>query len=461
MSNRSSSHMLDTSMKDIELLVVDDTVANLEVISEILSSARYNVSAVTSGKRALKQLQSQAPALILLDIQMPEMDGFETCRQIKANPNTAGIPIIFITALSDAESVVKGFALGAVDYITKPFRKTELLARVRTQLNLYFLTERLEEQVINRTAELKTTLEKLQQSQLQIVQSEKMATLGNLVAGVAHEINNPLGFLNGSVNNGKGYVQDLLEHLALYQQHCPNPTDVIQDHAKEIDLDFLSEDLPKLLSSMKEATNRIKDISTSLRTFSRTDIDHKISANLHEGLDSTLMILKYRLKANEHRPAIKIVKEYGNVPVINCFPGQLNQVFINILANAIDMFDEMAQKTTFETFETQPQTITIQTEVLSETEWVEVRIRDNGTGMTDEVEARVFDHAFTTKGVGQGTGLGLAIAHQIITETHGGKLTAESALGKGSTFAIQLPLAEPSKLNADPTTIAPSKLVAR
>ena len=444
MSSRSNRQVCDKSAKDIEILVVDDTVANLEVISEILSSAQYNVSAVTSGNRALKQLQHQAPALILLDIQMPEMDGFETCQHIKADPNTAGIPIIFLTALSDAESIVKGFSLGAVDYITKPFRKTELLARVRTQVKLYLLTEQLEEQVVSRTAELKTALEQLQQSQLQIVQNEKMATLGNLVAGIAHEINNPLGFLNGSVNNGKSYVQDLLEHLALYQQQYPNSTEAIQDHAQEIDLDFLSDDLPKLLKSMQEATNRIKDISTSLRAFSRTDIDHKISANLHEGLDSTLMILKYRLKANEHRPAIKIIKEYGDVPVIDCFPGQLNQVFINVLANAIDMFDEMAQKTPFETLESHPQTITIQTELLSNNELIEIRIRDNGIGMTDDVKARIFDHSFTTKGVGQGTGLGLAIAHQIVTETHGGRLTVESVLGQGSTFAMQLPLTEAS-----------------
>ena len=440
MSSKSNRQVLNKSVTDIEILVVDDTVANLEVLTEILSSAQYNVSAVTSGKRALKQLQHQSPALILLDIQMPEMDGFETCKHIKSNPNTASIPIIFITALSDIESIVKGFSLGAVDYITKPFQKTELLARVRTQLKLYFLTEHLEEQVISRTAALKIALEKLQQSQLQIVQNEKMATLGNLVAGVAHEINNPIGFLNGSVKNGENYVRDLLDHLAVYQQHYPNRPKAIQDHAKEIDLTFLSEDFPKLLSSMREATNRIKDISTSLRTFSRSDIDHKISADLHEGLDSTLMILKYRLKANEHRPAIVVVKEYGVLPVITCFPGQLNQVFINILANAIDMFDEMAQKTTFDILKNYPQIITIQTQIAPENKWVEIHIRDNGIGMTDDVKSRIFDHAFTTKGVGQGTGLGLAIAYQIVTETHGGRLAVESVPGQGSTFIIQLPL---------------------
>lgn len=430
---------MTSATKDIEILVVDDTVANLEVMDEILSSAQYRVSAVTSGKRALKQLQEQMPALILLDIQMPEMDGFETCQQIKANPETANIPIVFITALSDAESIVKGFSLGAVDYITKPFRETELLARVRTQLDLYLLTEKLEEQVVNRTAALKTALEQLQQSQLQVVQNEKMATLGNLVAGIAHEINNPIGFLNGSIKTGKTYTEDLLAHLALYQQHCL-PSPAIQEHAEDIDLDFLLADMPKLLNSMQEATHRIKGISTSLRTFSRTDIDHKISADLNEGLDSTLMILKYRLKGNEQRPGIEIIKEYGDLPAIACFPGQLNQVFVNILANAVDMFDDVAQKTTFKALEQSLQKITIKTAMSDDKNWVEICIQDNGTGITEPVKARIFDHLFTTKAVGKGTGLGLAIAHQIVTEKHGGKLMVKSALGQGTTFVIQLPL---------------------
>ncbi len=446
MSNR---RMHTAIRRDIEILVVDDTVANLKVMDEILSSAQYNVSAVTSGKRALKQLREQTPALVLLDIQMPEMDGFETCRQIKANPDTANIPIVFITALSDSESIVKGFSLGAVDYITKPFRETELLARVRTQINLYLLTEKLEEEVVNRTVELEATLRQLQQSQLQVVQNEKMATLGNLVAGVAHEINNPVGFLNGSIRNGKTYTEDLLEHLALYQQHCPTPSPAIQEHAEEIDLEFLTADIPKLLNSMEEATHRIKAISTSLRTFSRTDIDHKTSANLNEGLDSTLMILKYRLKADGYRPNISIIKEYGDLPPIDCFPGQLNQVFINILANAIDMFDDVAQKTTFNALEQSPQKITVQTAVSHEENWIEICIRDNGIGMPESVKERIFDRQFTTKAVGKGTGLGLAIAHQIVTEKHGGRLTVKTVPGQGTTFIIQIPLQSSSEISAN------------
>lgn len=427
-------------MKDIEVLVVDDTVANLDVLDEILSSAQYRVSAVTSGKRALKQLQEQTPALILLDVQMPEMNGFETCRQIKANPDTANIPVVFITALSDVESIVKGFSLGAVDYITKPFRETELLARVRTQINLYLLTEKLEEQVVNRTAELKTALERLEHFQMQTIQSEKMAALGNLVAGIAHEINNPIGFLNGSIHNAQNYVQDLQGQLALYQQYHPDAAAPIQENAEAIDLAFICEDLPKLLTSMEGATDRITAISTSLRTFSRADTEYKVSADIQEGLDSTLLILKYRLKADSHRPEIQVIKDYSKLPAIDCFPGRLNQVFMNLLANAIDVFDESAEQASFAELQGKPQIITVKTAVHPELKAIEIRISDNGKGMSADVSARIFDHLFTTKGVGKGTGLGLAIAQQIVVGAHGGKLEVQSEPGQGTEFCIQLPL---------------------
>lgn len=291
----------------------------------------------------------------------------------------------------------------------------------------------------NRTLEQAMT--ELQYAQMQMIQSEKMSALGNLVAGVAHEINNPISFLNGSINNAKDYVQGLLSHLTLYQDHHPSPGAPIQDHAEDIDLNFLQKDLPKLLDSMKGATDRIKSISTSLRTFSRADTEYKVSANLHEGIDSTLLILKYRLKANEHRPAIQVIQDYGELPSVECFPGQLNQVFMNILANAIDVLDEVAQGFSFKDLETHPQIIRIQTTALPNQNMVEIRIRDNGTGMAEDVKTRIFDHLFTTKGVGKGTGLGLAIAHQIVVEKHGGRLEVESVPGHGSEFCIRLPIA--------------------
>ncbi len=284
----------------------------------------------------------------------------------------------------------------------------------------------------------RTYAQQIEQSQLQIVQSEKMASLGNLVAGVAHEINNPVGFLNGSINNAQDYVQDLLDYIALYQQHHPNPGAPVQNKAEEIDLEYLSEDLPKLLDSMQDATDRIKSISTSLRTFSRADTEHQVSAALHEGINSTLLILKYRLKANDFRPAIAVIQNYGDLPEIKCFPGQLNQVFMNILANAIDMFDEMAQTLSFNAKKANPQQIIIHTQQVGEQ--VQISIRDNGKGMSQEVQAKIFDHLFTTKAVGKGTGLGLAIARQIVVEKHSGSLNVWSELGQGTEFCISLPI---------------------
>lgn len=422
------------------ILVVDDTPANLEVISEILSSANYGVAAAIDGNRALNRLKTYEPDLILLDIQMPGMDGFETCQQIKSDPRTANIPVIFITALADINNVVKGFSVGAVDYISKPFQELELLTRIKTHLELRNLTQNLEAKVHERTAELQCTLAQLRHSRLQLIQHEKMSALGNLVAGIAHEINNPIGFLNGSLVHAQGYVQDLLEHLSLYQEHYPDTVAEVAEKAKEIDLDFLGEDLPKLLDSMQGATERIKDISTSLRTFSRADTEHKIKADLHEGIDSTLLILKYRLKANEQRPDIEVIKDYGDLPTVTCFPGQLNQVFMNVLANAIDAFDEAAEQTTYQDSKDHPPQIRVRTAALPNENVVEIRIRDNGPGMSEVVKARVFDHLFTTKGLGKGTGLGLAIAHQIVTETHQGCITVQSEVGHGTEFCLQLPI---------------------
>ncbi|NJM96179.1 MAG: HAMP domain-containing histidine kinase [Phormidesmis sp. RL_2_1] len=273
-----------------------------------------------------------------------------------------------------------------------------------------------------------------------MIRHEKMASLGNLVAGVAHEINNPVGFLNGSIENAQEYIQDLLGHLNLYQQHHPQAAAAIQANAQAIDLDFLRNDLPELLQSMQGATDRIASISDSLRIFSRADTQHKVSADLNEGLNSTLLILKYRLKANQHRPAIAVIQNYGELPPVDCFPGQLNQVFMNILANAIDAFDEAAGHSTFEALEDNPQQITITTVALADQNTVDIRIQDNGKGMSDDIKAKIFDHLFTTKGVGKGTGLGLAIARQIVVETHGGSLDVHAELGQGTEFSIQLPI---------------------
>jgi PAS domain S-box-containing protein len=294
-----------------------------------------------------------------------------------------------------------------------------------------------EQEIQQKNQELEAALTQLQQSQSQLVQSEKMSALGNLVAGVAHEINNPIGFLNGSINNAQESIKDILGHLELYQQYYPNTVSQIQDNGEDIDLEFLCQDLPNLLKSMQNATDRIKSISTSLRIFSRADTDYKVSANLHEGINSTLLILKYRLKANQHRPEIEVCQDYGQLPTIQCFPGQLNQVFMNILANAIDALDESNIGRTFAEINANPNRIIIKTSV--ENQVVKITIADNGYGMNEAVKRKIFEHLFTTKAVGKGTGLGLAIARQIVVEKHQGAIEVNSILGEGTEFAIALP----------------------
>lgn len=297
------------------------------------------------------------------------------------------------------------------------------------------INAKLEQTVQN----LELALRELQQSQLQLIQSEKMSTLGQLVAGVAHEVNNPVGFVSGNLNYIKDYIQDLTNHLELYQEKFPDPGDEIAEDAEAIDLEYLLEDLPKLLTSMQTGITRIKDISTSLRTFSRGDTTDKVACNIHEGIDSTLLILKHRLKANENRPEIQIIKQYSQLPAVNCYPGQLNQVIMNLIANAIDALDEFNQGRSFTEIEANPNTITVSTKLENKTT-VTIRIKDNGLGITEAVKQKIFDHLFTTKPVGKGTGLGLSISRQIIEETHGGKLRCVSTPAEGAEFAIEIPL---------------------
>ena len=279
----------------------------------------------------------------------------------------------------------------------------------------------------------------LQKAQLQLVQSEKMSALGNLMAGVAHEINNPIGFLKGNIQPARDHVQDLLHFIDFLLGKCPKNDPQIEEEIEDIDLDFIRQDLSKLLGSMNLGVDRIRNISHSLRTFSRQDRDRKAAFDVREGIDSTLLILKHRMKANERRPAIRILKDYQEISEVQCFPGQLNQVFMNVLANAIDAFDEANRGKTYTELEKNPNCITIRTSIVGKN-WIQIEIRDNGCGMKPETKDRIFEQGFTTKEVGKGTGLGMAIAQQIVTEKHGGTITCESVLGKGTQFEIVLPI---------------------
>ncbi len=322
------------------ILIVDDNPTNLSVLSEALAGEGLRFRVAVDGESAIALAERNQPELILLDVQMPGIDGFETCCRLKANPVTQNIPIIFTTALADTESKTKGFFLGAVDYIPKPFTQEEVIARVRVHLRLKQLTESLEQQVRDRTTAL-------QQAQIQLVQQEKLSTLGELIAGIAHEMNNPISFVTNNIPPLKEYMAGITELLLLYEQEYPNPTAKVTTFIENLDLNFVLEDLTKILNSFQLGSERIQHLSTSLRSFSRSDSDTKISADLHLGLDSTVLILQHRLKANGDRPAIGVIKNYGTLPQINCYIGEMNQVFMNLLANAIDALDEAIIQPTF------------------------------------------------------------------------------------------------------------------
>jgi predicted ATPase/signal transduction histidine kinase/tRNA A-37 threonylcarbamoyl transferase component Bud32 len=328
---------------------------------------------------------------------------------------------------------------------------TQNLKTANEQLEDYNQT--LEQKVEERTLELKQknnllreqaiqlelTLKELQATQTQLIQTEKMSSLGQMVAGIAHEINNPINFIYGNLTPASEYFHDLLGLLNLYQEQLPNATPEILNLAENIDLEFLIADFPRLLDSMQVGADRIRQIVLSLRNFSRLDEAEMKPVDIHEGIDSTLLLLQNQLKAKPENPGIEIVKEYGNLPMVECYAGFLNQVFMNIISNAIDAIEESWVNSPIALISKKKSQVSIRTSVINSNQ-VEIRIADNGAGMTEEVRQKVFDPFFTTKPVGSGTGLGLAISYQIVVEKHHGSLTCISEPGQGAEFVIEIPL---------------------
>jgi signal transduction histidine kinase len=317
----------------------------------------------------------------------------------------------------------------------------------RSQTTLYEHAQTAAATAEAKAHQLEQTLNELHRTQTQLVQTEKMSSLGQLVAGVAHEINNPVNFIYGNLTHVNEYSHGILSLMQLYQRHYQNPVPEIQEKAMAIDLDFVMEDLPKILESMKIGTDRIRQIVLSLRNFSRLDESEMKAVDLHEGLESTLLILQNRLKAHADHPGIEVIKDYGELPMVECYAGQLNQVFMNILANAIDAMEEMRDHKDWNIENgkwgdrsplPQPQ-IHLHTEVVAP-DRVRICIRDNGPGIPAATRERLFEPFFTTKPLGKGTGLGLSISHQIIAEKHGGILACDSEPGKGTEFRIEIPI---------------------
>ncbi len=398
-----------------KILIVDDERANINLLGELLQKD-YELSVAMDGREVQNLATESGLDLILLDIVMPELDGLEACRRLKADPATRHIPVIFITASADANAIGDGFRAGAVDYISKPLNGVEVLARVRTQLELASERERLSQAY----QELNEQHERLKMTQSQLLQSEKMASLGVLVAGIAHEINNPTNFVHGGARNLGNLTRHLQEFI--YKLAGDELTGEIK---RKLDEKFRP--LQENLAAIQDGTQRIRDIVQGLRTFSRTDEEDPEFVSVVEGLAATLNLVR-----SKYKDQLEFIRDFKADPVLRCWPAQLNQVFMNLAINGCQAIIAGSQSE-----ETAPGRLFVSTFV--EGENFGIGFRDNGAGMSAEVKKRVFDPFFTTKPVGEGTGLGLSISYGIV-EKHGGRIEVESSPGVGSTFTILLPL---------------------
>ncbi|MGZ8223472.1 MAG: ATP-binding protein [Methylobacter sp.] len=407
------------------ILLVDDDFTNLAVFGQCLTP-NYEVLIATSGQQALQLANgTPKPGLILLDVMMPGMDGYEVLTHLKANPRTQDIPVIFVTALTSDMEEERGLQLGAVDYVYKPCNLPILLSRIRTQLELKKAHDWLKDKNAFLEAEVERRHQENQQVHLQLLQSEKLAAIGQLAAGIAHEINTPIGFVNSNLNSLNTYLDDIFtvldayDALAAASPIAPDALQKLLELKRQKDLDYLRADIPQLIAESREGLSRVSDIIQNLKDFSHAESKDWELADLHKCIDSTLNIIGNELKCH-----CTLHKEYGDISDIVCLPSQLNQVFMNLLINAAQAIETQGD-------------IIIRTGSNDREVWVE--IRDNGKGIAPEHLPRLFEPFFTTQPVGKGTGLGLSISQNIVRK-HGGRIEVNSNIGQGSTFRIWLPI---------------------
>ncbi|MBF0528570.1 MAG: response regulator [Deltaproteobacteria bacterium] len=423
--------MNDTSVATLDnleatratILIVDDQPENLEVLSKVLQPY-YRVRAARSGEQALRVVGTDPkPELILLDIMMPKMNGFAVLARLREHSSTRDIPVIFVTALDASENEQQGLDMGAVDYVTKPIRPPVVLARVRTHLDLKHARDCLANQNIQLEKRVVERTRALEQSQMQVMQAEKMAAIGLLAAGVAHELNNPLAFVTSNLGTLSKYVDDFLKLIGAaksFLRDVSEPAATEFDRMlTEMDFDFRARDTHDLLAESKDGMERMRRIVCDLRDFSRIGDQTWELADLHRGLESTINLVWNEIKYNA-----EVVRNYGVLPEVNCIQSQINQVFMNLLVNAAQAIEGHGL-------------ITITTAHLGEA--VKIEISDTGRGIPPENISRIFEPFFTTKPVGRGTGLGLSLAYGIIKKHHG-TLTVDSKVGEGTTFRIILPI---------------------
>ncbi|MDD3352413.1 ATP-binding protein [Zoogloea sp.] len=417
------------------VLVVDDEAVNRLVLSGLLRRSCRVVQADCGGAALIRAAADPQPDLILLDIMMPDMDGFEVLAQLRANPVTHHIPVIFVTALSDDEHEQRGFDAGAADYIHKPIRASIVLARVRAQLEAKAAREMLHKNNLHLKHKVEGGARALEKAQVRLMQAEKMASLGQLAAGIAHEINNPIGFVGSNLGSLAEYLENLFAVVEAYEQAaaaCGNQSFFagVEALRQQIDYAFLREDALQLLKESRDGIDRVRKIVNDLKEYSHAGGNDWQWASLHEGIDSTLNIVR-----NELKYTCTVEKVYGDIPEIRCMPSQLNQVWMNLLVNAAHAIEGQG-------------TVTIRTERVGE-DSVRVSISDTGQGIPPENLTRIFEPFFTTKPVGKGTGLGLALSWGIV-ERHHGHIEVHSEVGRGSTFMVTLLITPPVAEDAPP-----------
>jgi len=429
---KKSARVIDYYAQLINLQLKEAEVWNLQPNS--IESAQLQMLRTSSGQEAIV-LDNFAQSLneLISAVEIYKHQGTEALEEAEGLRNRIIIGSMLISALiavvlADKTSRAIAQPIETVTNVAQQVARESnfnLQVPVTTQDEIGVLAVSFN-QLIQRVSEY---TQELKQTQSQLIQTEKMSSLGQMVAGIAHEINNPVNFIGGNIDYANKYIQDLTDLVTLYQEYYPNPPDAILERIEDIELEFLREDLPKTLSSMKMGADRIREIVVSMRNFSRSDDGNMKSADIHEGIDSTLVILNHRLKQG-----IQVIKQYGKLPAVECSPAQLNQVFMNVIGNAIDALEEVKKED-----KGYSPTIWISTEVTADNT-VTVKIRDNGPGIAAGCAQQIFDPFFTTKSIGKGTGLGLAISYQIVAKHHG-KIEVNSQIGQGTEFVITLPVA--------------------
>ncbi|MGB2925458.1 MAG: response regulator [Limnothrix sp.] len=399
------------------LIVEDDPIQTL-LLKHCLAHENYHTIFATDGLTALTLMRQHKPDLILCDWIMPGLNGIDVCKKIKTDSDLASTIFILLTGKSSIEDQVYGLESGADDFLNKPVEKNQLLARIHAGLRQKKLYNNL--QAVNK---------ELKETQAQLIQTKKMSSLSKVVAGIAHEINNPIGFIHGNVQHARNYFDDLQELIQLFQTTYPNPPEEITDCIETIELAYLMEDLPKLLESMGSGSHRIKEIIESLRTFAGLDESAMKSVSLESCINNTLKLIDQQLQ--EHQ--IKVICEYTEMPLIHCNFRDINQALMNVLLNAIDGIVEKKQTETdldgcIQISTTQPRPDVINLSVI-----------DNGVGVDADIFEKIFDPFFTTKQVGKGMGLGLSVAYRIIQQ-HSGSIFCNSYPDAGAEFVICLPI---------------------